>query len=500
MNLRTILATMITLTLLVTVRGEAQDEYKRQNLGPNVNSKYVDGSPLISPDGKTLFFVRDDKVDQGKLDYDIWFSELGNNGSWEPAKKIGSGLNNDLNNQVLAISPDGNTLYLLGSYGSHPIDVRGISVTQRTAKGWSTPTELKFAASPNDWGSYDITLNSDGNVMMLSLQSDLYVSFLGRKGIWTEPKKIDATLNTSNYEYTPFLAADNKTLYFSSGGHGSMGDNDIFRTTRLDNTWLKWSKPINMGPAINSTEWESYFRISAAGDYAYVLSWKGGYGKADIFRIKLRDDQMPSPVVLVRGRVLDAKTKKPLAATIRYEVLGSKEQLGTATTDPNSGEYKIVLPGGQRYGFYAEAEGYLPINDNIDLVKLASYREIKRDLLMVKSRKGAVVRLNNIFFETGSADLQSESSSELDRVVEMLQKNPGMRIEIAGHTDDVGDKTSNLSLSKNRAVSVREYLLEKGISENRLLSKGFGETKPVTSNKTDDGRAQNRRVEFRILQ
>lgn len=472
-----------------------------ENLGPNINTRYIDGSPLVAPDGRTFYFVRDDKVDQGQDDYDIWFSELDSSGKWEPAHKMGSGLNNDFNNKVLAVTPDGNTLYLAGIYGSRATDKRGISVVQRTKNGWSKPVELQFQKSPEDWGSFDMSLSSDGKRMILSLNSDLCMSSLGTNGIWSEPVPIGPDINTSGYEYTPFLAADGVTLYFSSNGHFSYGENDIMVTKRLDDTWLNWSEPKNLGKPINSPEWESYFRISASGDYAYVLSWKDGFGKADIFRIRLRDDQRPNPVVLVRGIVIDAKTGEPLAATIRYEQLGSKRhELGTAVTDPRTGEYQIVLPGGERYGFYAEAEGYVPINENLDLATLTAYREVTKNLRMIPLEQGAVIRLNNIFFETGKWDLQPDSRPELDRVVELLTENPKMKIEVAGHTDSVGSAASNRTLSENRASAVRNYLIEKGVSSARLVSKGYGESRPIAKNDTEEGRQENRRVEFRVVQ
>jgi len=497
-SLNTPICTLI-LILSCGSDGRAQDQ-RPENLGPTINTRHIDGSPLVSPDGRTLYFVRDDKTDRGKGDYDIWYSQMGSDGAWGEAQKMGSGLNNDGNNKVMAITPDGNTLYIAGIYGANPTDKRGISVIHRTRDGWSRPEELRFVRSPDDWGSFDMTLSSDGRTMILSLQSDLWVSFVGPDGVWSEPRKIGPKINTKTYEYTPFLAADNKTLYFSSDGHFSYGQNDILVTKRLDDTWLRWSEPRNLGRPINSPEWESYFRIPASGDYAYVLSWKGGYGKADIFRIRLTDDQRPSAVVLVRGQVLDEQTRKPLEATIRFELLGpGGKELGTAVTDPRTGEYQIILPGGSRYGFYAEAEGYVPITENLDLSSLTVYREVRKDLLMVQLKQGAVVRLNNIFFETAKWDLQPESFSELDRVVSLLTVNPRMQIEIAGHTDDIGSDASNKTLSENRARSVRTYLVEKGIAPSRLVSRGYGESKPVATNDTEEGRQENRRVEFKVM-
>ncbi|WP_232793796.1 OmpA family protein [Siphonobacter sp. SORGH_AS_0500] len=342
-------------------------------------------------------------------------------------------------------------------------------------------------------------------------------------------------INTSGDETTPFLAADGETLYFSSNREGGLGSNDIWMSRRLDKTWKKWSKPQNLGESINTPEFDAYFTIPASGEWAYLVTATGGKGKADIVRVKFQSQTPPptqvpptiaettgqptppqtaqvSPpqptaksnsVVLLQGKLLDAKTGKvPENARIIYESLPDGTELGTATPDPNTGEYKIVLPYGKKYGIRPEIDGYVGKAQNLDLSKLGNggYLELKdRDLMVTKIEQGAKVALNNVFFETAKATLQTESFPELNRVVELMNKQKAMIVEIDGHTDSDGTEEANQKLSQDRAESVRTYLISKGIPENRVVAKGFGESRPIATNDTPEGKQQNRRVEFVIL-
>jgi outer membrane protein OmpA-like peptidoglycan-associated protein len=267
---------------------------------------------------------------------------------------------------------------------------------------------------------------------------------------------------------------------------------------RIDTGWIHWSSPINLGPSVNTADQDWELFIPASGDYAYLASRQGAAGGLDIFRIKLPDALRPQPVVLVSGQVLDQKTKRPVAATIIYEILSSGDAAGVAASDPTNGNYGVVLPSGSSYGFYAEADGYIPVSDNLDLNDLKEYREVQRNLYLVPIEKGQTIRLNNLFFDTGESTLRPESLPELNRVVQLLKKYPTMTIEVRGHTDDVGSAESNKKLSLDRATAVRSYLQEKGIAAARMTAKGFGSTKPVVANTSDEARQQNRRVEFTI--
>jgi outer membrane protein OmpA-like peptidoglycan-associated protein len=272
----------------------------------------------------------------------------------------------------------------------------------------------------------------------------------------------------------------------------------MFMTKRLDDTWEHWSEPQNLGPDFNTKDWDAYYTVPASGEYAYFVSNKDAIGGLDIFRAKLPPSLKPEPVVLVSGNVLDAKTNKPLAADIHYEILPGAVDAGIAHSNPRDGSYKIVLPAGKMYGFRAEVKGYIPVDENLDVKKITEYKEIHRDLKLVPFEAGETVRLNNIFFDFNKSVLHVESNAVLDRLVNMLDQQSAIKLEIVGHTDNVGTPSFNKKLSESRAEAVKNYLISKGIAKTRIKSSGLGATKPVATNDSEEGRQQNRRVEFTI--
>ncbi|HYM21058.1 MAG TPA: OmpA family protein [Candidatus Kapabacteria bacterium] len=484
----------------------------KENLGPNVNSPYDEVFPVISPDGKTLYFDSKDNPANygympGKACDNIWYSEVLPNGSWGPAHNIGPLLNNGNGTFLASITPDGNMALIGGIYNEKP-DAGpsfGIWTTKRTTNGWSKPDRLKMDTHTTHH-FMEFCLANDGKKIIMSLQReegnggrDLYVYFLQDDGSWQGPKNLGTTVNSAADEGMPFLASDGKTLYFSSDGHPGYGSVDMFMTKRLDDTWENWSEPQNLGPDFNTPEWDAYYTVPASGEYAYFVSNKDAYGNSlDIFRAKLPPALKPEPVVLVSGKVFDGKTGKPLAADIHYEILPGAKDAGIAHSNPKDGSYKIVLPAGQMYGFRAEVKGYIPVDENLDVKKVTEYKEINRDLKLVPFEAGETVRLNNIFFDFNKSVLHEESNAVLDRLVVMLKQQPAITLEISGHTDNKGSESLNQKLSQARAISVRNYLIAKGIAKSRITAKGFGASKPIATNDTEDGRQQNRRVEFTI--
>lgn len=509
-----------------------------ENLGKAINSEYNELAPVISPDGNTLYFSRISHPNNGngtKGSQDIWYSEF-RNGNWLTARRLQSPLNRETYNSLYSISPDGNTILIKGAYAKGRYETRGFSISKREARGWSAPEKLEIPGYEKlSKGQFDCGyLSADGKVLILSFSEkkdskvdDLYVSFKQKNGSWSKPESLGPEINTKEFtETTPFLAADGVTLYFSSDRPGGMGSNDIYYSKRIGKGWKRWSKPANLGPQINTDGYDAYYSISALGDFAYFTSFKNAEGKGgDIVRLKLRPDPpkpgetpveidssiialTPDPVVMVSGKVIDSKTDKPVSGEIIYIDLADGEEVGTATTNPATGEYKIVLPYGKKYSMYAKADNFLAEGENLDLTgadtSLAGgnnvFKEITgKSLKMVPIEEGQMVRLNNIFFETGKSSLNSESSPELDRLVMTMNFNQNMEVEIGGHTDDVGSDASNLKLSQDRADSVREYLIGKGIEPDRIIGKGYGESKPIATNSTPEGQQANRRVEFKIL-
>ena len=268
---------------------------------------------------------------------------------------------------------------------------------------------------------------------------------------------------------------------------------------RLDESWTKWSKPVNLGPSINSEADEYGLYVPALGEYVYFT--KKDQSKdftTDIYKVKLDSATKPQPTLLVKGKVLNAKTKEPIQAKIIYKDLVDDKEIGSSVSEPNSGSYEVILPAGRLYGFYAEKESYYPVSKNIDLRDYNEYEEISRDLELAPLAKGMHIRLNNLFFKTNSSELDHESLPELERLLDLMKQNPNLQIQVNGHTDNVGSESSNQILSENRAKSVYQYLSENGIEATRLSYKGFGESQPVGDNNTDEGRQANRRVEYEI--
>lgn len=467
------------------------------------SEKYEETNPVVSPDGNILYVTRKDcdlNVETEKDD--IWYSVKDRNGNWTTAKNIGRPLNNKDYNFVISTSPDNNTLLLGNRYSPDGINPngQGVSISKRTGSGWEIPKDVVVKEFENKNKYVGFFLSNDNKHLLMAVErktegegaKDLYVSFLEEDGTWSKPLSLGKTINTFEDETNPFLASDGKTLYFSSKGHVGYGGYDLFVSKRLDDTWQNWSKPKNLGNVINSPKTELSIFLSAKGDKAYV-------GKSeDIWEITNTVKQ--DPVVLIKGKVYDAKTKEILSAPIVYNDLATNKELGKAISDPTTGSYSIILPYGHRYSFMAEKEGYYAVTENVNVANLTEYKEIVVDLYLNPIEKGQTIRLNNIFFDSGKYDLLPESYAELDRLHKVLETNKGLKIEIGGHTDAVGSDANNMTLSNNRANAVMQYLVTKGISKERLSAKGFGETKFIATNDTEEGKQLNRRVEFVILE
>jgi outer membrane protein OmpA-like peptidoglycan-associated protein len=484
----------------------ADTPLKRVNLGDNINQATTEIAPMITADGQTLYFTVSDEA-KPELDQEVYFSRLGANGLWQPRQPIGSPINNNAGNNVVSASPDNNSLMLLNQY--HPdgaYKTIGFSISNRESWGWAVPENIVVDDFYVKSRFVNACLAPDNKTLILGVkrddttgEEDLYVCFKKPTGSWTKPKNMGRALNTLFTESTPFVAADNKTLYFCSEGHPGYGGLDIFMSRRLDDTWLNWSVPQNLGPFINSAGMDAYFTVPASGKKAYMVSIDNPERNEDIFEIELPVGARPTPSVLITGKVVNQKTQKPLSARITYRDLESDTELGTAISNPVDGSYTLVLPAGYTYRFLAQRDSFYAQNENVDTRGLNGYEEIRRDLQMIPIEKGMTFRLNNLFFDFSKSELQPASYPELNQLVRILTEKPNLTILIGGHTDHIGDDASNLRLSQARADAVRAYLLEQGIAPGRLQTKGFGESKPVAPNTTDEGRKLNRRVEVTIL-
>lgn len=480
----------------------------------------------------------------GPVKQTIFMARRQPDGSWGQAERQPAPLNNEVNSSaVVTALPDGNTL-LVGNWdrmasfqemakqmeGANLMDILKqaapgarkaeaplvapdpardnqntiIGFSRRTATSWSAPELLKVIGYAHQPGvRSDHFLAPNGRALILSIVNsesqnrsrDLFISLVQPDGRWSKPANV-AVLNSPQEEISPWLAPDNQTLYFSSARAGGLGENDIWMSRRLDETWLKWSPPQNLGKDINTPQADMNLAVDATGRFAFMSL--GERGKEDLYEFELPPAMRPLPVAFVKGTVTDP-SGKPVPAGIVYEFLKNANPAGQAGAHPRDGRYQIALPIGEDYGFRASASGYIAISDRIDLTQATDQQVFERNLVLVPIATGVAIRLNNIFFETAKTELLPKSQAELDRLAAMLRDMPAMRIEIRGHTDSVDDDGFNQKLSDGRAASVVTYLTKAGIAASRLQSKGFGESQPVAANTDEKGRLQNRRVEFVIL-
>ena len=490
-----------------------------ERLDENVNSEFTELNPILTPDGKTLYFSR--KNHPGNIGgvndkEDIWYSELGPDGKWTLAKNMGPQFNNELPNFVNAVSsatPDGKSvLMLLGNrYLDNGKMLAGVSVSDNINGTWSNPKAIQIENDYNYNEKANYFMANTRKSLLMSIERedsrggrDLYVSFPKNDSVWSEPMNLGVIVNSSGEDTSPFLASDDKTLYFSSNGFSGYGGSDIFISRRLDDTWTNWTEPQNMGPDINSKMDDLFFNIPASSEFAYY-SRGMTEDNADIFRVKLPMFKGPEAVILVKGKLIDAKTGKPIGAKIIYERLSDGKEVGITHSNPETGEYEILLPGGYLYGFRAEADGHISESQNLDLRTMSKDATVEhKDITLApieiaRVEPQATIALNNIFFDFEKATLKSESFPELNRLVEFMKEKNTMTVEISGHADATGPDDYNMLLSEWRAKAVANYLIQKSIEKERISITFFGESKPADSNNTKEGRKKNRRVEFKVI-
>ena len=762
---------IIILTLFFIKSSFSQS--KLENLGSTINSKNSEVRPVLSADGKYLYFVVDNNIINGanktqKKSQEVWCAELSNLGFWKQSFKCEEPLNvNNRDNAVFWSSVDGSKILIRGTFENGKYQGRGFSFCKKMEKGWSQPEAIKIkgynSLSVDNYDGAFLTI--DGKTLLLYLSeeknswlNDIYVSQQESENEWSFPQKIISdSISVDDYdEIAPYVAADGVTMYFSSDRPGGHGGYDIWMTKRLDDTWLHWSSPINVGDSVNSDKWEAYFTLDAKAEYGYLATTRNSIGGIDLCKIKLTENQKPQAVTLFQCKVFNAENNELLSnVEVTSEIVGSNNPM--AVQIENQG-FKTILPYGNKYIITAKGEGFETVTEAIDLSNLAPYQEMQKDLFMhpvkkeiqenlsvkdsivndnknqpdkvpdtnivnsknnvakktksqkqvkqnidqdkpaksidiskkeqdkkkvdsdvviekssanelnatkskgnskkeqkkkkidsdvvveessanglnaaksknnskkehekkkidsdilveessanglnatkskgnskkeqnkkkadsdvvieessanglkaekskdntekvkdkkkkdngivaeteiskesieiensykeesgnKKSRgkntkqknntdlsesknaiaidqaaknnleKGVVFTVNNILFDFAKSNLKKSSYKELNKVVKLMKENQSVKIELSAHTDNVGPDKYNLSLSKARAKSSKKYLISKGISSKRISSKGYGERKPITSNKTAKGRKQNRRVEIKI--
>ena len=480
-------------------------KYELERMDKRINSPFHEGAPLISTDGSILYFFVADHPENKfgtKGSQDIWYSERTSNGKWRDAVHMPAPLNQNRYNQVMSIINDGNTLLIRGK-GSKSSE--GFSITHKNFNGWTNPSPLRikdYDKMRNGVYSGGI-LNQPGDVLLMYFNelkeqtiSDLYVSFKQEDGSWSQPVFIEE-LNTSYDEFGPTLDPDGETLYFASSRPGGQGSADIYVTKRLDDSWLNWSEPINLGSPVNTSGFDAYYSVDDKGNVFTTRAYMSpDGGSLDI--LSLVPVEKPKPKLAIWGYVYDRETEEHVSATVSYEI--HQLQVGEVVSDLNDGFYEVAITGDGTYQILTTAEGYMNGTDELAVPLIESDTIIQKDLYLDRIEIGTTVRLNNIFFDFDKTTLRPESITELNLVVDFLKSNPSVKVEIAGHTDSKGSNNYNINLSDGRAGSVRSYLLENWIEPERVTSKGYGEEVPVETNETDEGRQKNRRVEFTVTE
>lgn len=498
------------------------------DLGETVNSAYPDYKPLVVPDEMMIMFTSSrENTTGGKRDRDSYYFEdiyvtYYEDGKWSRPNNQYD-LNSSNHDATAGISSDGSILYLYKSSGGNHL-YQSFLTNDFYALAEKMPNNINDGFKQS---SASLTFDKTTLYFTSIRESgyggqDIYLSKLDGKGKWQNPMNVGATINTPYDEEGVYITPDGKSLYFSSKGHNSMGGFDIFRSEFVDG---KWSNPVNMGYPINTPDDDVFFTMAASGQRGYYSSKKkDGFGGQDLYIITflgaakpmilnteelqiayLEKSAMPKPApkieqnTILSGVILDADNLTPLQATIDIIDNSKNELMASFESNSTSGAYLISLKPGKNYGISVSKKEYLFHSENFDIPEDAVAKKIQKDILLKKLEVGIKIVLNNIFFDFNKATLRAESVAELDRLTKLMNNTPSLKIEISGHTDNIGSASYNQKLSENRAKSVVDYLVEKGIDGSRMEFKGYGFEQPIASNKTEEGRQQNRRTEFKIL-
>lgn len=467
-----------------------------QNMGDSINSDQLEYFPTFTIDDGDFIFTR--RVNGNEEFYESHFV----NGHWTKAVPLPGDINSSQNEGASNISQDGQWLIFTGCNFPYGYGSCDLYISYLTPEGWSKPENMGNRINTESWESAPSLSPDKRDLYFASGRpggyggQDLYVTHRLPNGRWSDPENLGPEINTIGDESAPYIHADNQTLYFTSGGHLGYGGTDLFMVKKQGKGW---SKPINLGYPINTIENEGSLVVAADGKTAYYTSDRSDTrGGLDLYSFELRDDVRPARTLWVKGKVFDKKTLKGLPSGVELTDLSTREVISRLQTDA-TGNYLITLPVGKDYAFNVKRRGYLFFSENFSLSQKTPDSTYKIDIPLQPIEANASVVLKNIFFESGKFELKPESTIELDNIFQLMKENPTIKIQISGHTDNVGKAADNLALSNNRAQAVVKYLESKGIEPTRLTFKGYGATQPVADNATEAGRAQNRRTELQVI-
>ncbi|GAB1449238.1 OmpA family protein [Bacteroidota bacterium] len=467
------------------------------NMGPSINSYENEYFPGITSDGQTFIFTRL----EGGRNEEFYLANKRNN-EWLPAMNLGAPINTERNEGTVSLSADGQYIFYTACNKPGGLGSCDLYLTKRDGLTWAEPKNLGAPVNSSAWESQP-SVSFDGKTVYFSSNrpggyggSDIwYTTF--KNGRWSPPVNMGPEINTTGEEQSPFIAKDDNTLYFNSNGHPGMGGIDLFVARKVDG---RWQKPKNMGYPINTDLDETCLVIASNGTDAYIArQGADSYGGLDIYQFELNEDVKPAKTGYVKGTVFDAETLRKLSARVELIDLATGKSVVESYSNKASGEFLVSLQGNKDYALNVSAENYLFYSENFALKNQSATEPLELKVPLQPIKAGSKVVLKNIFFDTDKFTLKEESKVELEKLIQFLNANPKVRIEIGGHTDNTGDPKKNSTLSTNRAKAVLDYLVSKQIAANRLTSKGYAETQPISDNKTAEGRQQNRRTEFKIL-
>ncbi|WKK80266.2 OmpA family protein [Marivirga arenosa] len=524
-----VLLTILLFSLTFSLLGQSTPQ-----VIDSLESIYDDISPVLSADENTIYFTKKNHPENagGERDQgDVWFSRK-INGQWTQAQRLRGPVNNSNYNAVIGITPDDNIMYVVGNY-TNPRK-GGLSFSRRIGDNWSEPKPIDIPYYKNKSDHLSGSLSKDGKIMVLSLESfstrgneDIYYTF--RKSIdeWTELRNLGVDINTEAQELTPYLAPDNKTLFFSSNGKGGKGSRDVFYSKRQDATWTTWSEPENL-ENVNTEGADWYFKLFNNSQDVMLVNTVNSIGLGNIMQMNTPPEVEVEPEVeksmtassqsvlaiatnsnqsnkkaarekiQVKFQVVDGFTGAELKPQLLIKGVNemSKSSYSEIVMSKTS-TYKTKLYKDSIYTVDISVEGYLDDFQTIKTDTISDNQTVKLELLSLT--KGTTIQLKSVLFKRGTSTIMDGSFEELDRVYSMLKKNPNVEIELSGHTDNTGSAKLNIELSQERSDRIKQYLVDKGIDSKRLESKGYGGARPIASNKSEATRKLNRRVEFTII-
>ncbi|MEZ4941116.1 MAG: OmpA family protein [Saprospiraceae bacterium] len=519
---------------------QAQDNYfQLEKLPEFINSQYDEITPVPSRDGNTLYFTRVaypefnrylflDSVDLHKkyptekyerllrniyselagrpvkdpaastFNQDVWVTE-GDSANFYFLMHPREPLNNALPNSIVAITPDPNAFYCINQFSEKGDMAKGFSLISRVDSLWNHPTPVEIDEYYTITSDVNLTMSFDGQVLILSAvrhdsrDMDLYVCFNKSGNSWSAPQHLGTVINSEKRETTPYLSEDNTTLFFSSNRWESSGGNDIFMSNRLDDTWKNWSRPVRVVPPVNSGADDSQPYFNMTSGYLYFTSTRDG--NSDIFRVRIAPPQ-PTEFT-IRGRIFNRKTMDLMPNTIvRYGIANGPKNMITSS----DGFFTLKIPKGVAFELTPEKGAFAGLTETVlfrrDYYFFQDYYQI--DLWLEPLEVNDKIELQPIYFQQSKAIILEKSHTELERLATILLENPTLEIRIEGHTDNVGQPDDLFRLSEERAMAIRQFLIEKSIGAHRIETVGQGPKFPLTDNSTDELRSQNRRVEIII--